>query len=200
LVQQKTAFGTTASLPVIPSAPSGAGDPLVVVVALAAGGSASVTGVTDSGSGTWTKGPVGFLTGTNSRVEIWYRLGAPSVTSVTVTLSASKAVAVNLSEWSGVTVLDGSASSSGASSTTAATPPLTTTGPGLVIGAINYPAASATSTLTSGLFTELSQLNSASSVHGRAAYLISSAAGSYQASWTLTAASGGHGTVILGLR
>ena len=39
----------------------------------------------------WLIWPVGFLTGTNSRVELWYRLGAPSVSSVTVNLAASLA-------------------------------------------------------------------------------------------------------------
>jgi hypothetical protein len=37
-------------------------------------------------------------------------------------------------------------------------------------------------------------------VHERAAYLVSSATGSFQASWSLSGASGGHGTAILALK
>ena len=198
LVQQKTTSGSAASLPVTLTAPSATGHALVAVVALAAGSSASVSSLSDS-AGSWTRGPIGFLTGTNSRVEIWYRLGAPSVSSVTVTLSASKALAVNVSEWSGVTALDRSAGGGGASSTTVATPSLATTAADLVIGATNYPAT-ATSTLTSGSFTSLTAFDSGSAVHGRAAYRVTSAAGSFQVSWTLSAASGGHGTTILALK
>lgn len=206
LVQYKVASGTAATLPVTLQSASVSGDTLVAVIALAAGSSASVSGVTDSGAGTWSKGPVGFLTGVNSRVEIWYRLGAPSVTGVTVTLSAAKSAAVNVSEWSGVaTVLpaavDGSLGGNGASATTVATPsPFTTSNAtDLVIGAINYPAV-ATSSAPSGSFTGLTDFNSGSGVHGRAAYRITSATGSFQASWTLNASSGGNGGAILALK
>jgi hypothetical protein len=68
-----------------------------------------------------------------------------------------------------------------------------------VIGAVNYPAG-ATSTLTSGSFTELQPFNSSTTVHGRAAYQLTSAAGSYQAAWTLSLASGGSGGAILALK
>ena len=200
LVQQKTAFGSPASLPVTLSPASGTGHALVAVVVIAAGSSASVSSVSDSAGGSWTGGPIGFLTGTNSRAEIWYRINAPSVTTVTVTLSASKALAVNVSEWSGVAALDRSASGSGASSNSISTSSLTTTNAkDLVIGATNYPAT-ATATLTPGTFTSLTAFDSGSGVHGRAAYQITSATGSFQATWTLSAASGGHGTAILALK
>ena len=113
-VQQAVAFGTTASLQAALPA-TGAGHALVAVIALAAGSSASVSSVTDSSAGAWSPGPVGFLTGVNSRVEIWYRLNAPSVTSVTVTLSAAKSAAVNVSEWSGVATTSAANGSSGGS-------------------------------------------------------------------------------------
>ena len=202
-VQQKTASAASTTLPVALPAASRAGDALVAAVALAAGSSASVSSVTDSASGTWTKGPVGYLTGTNSRVEIWYRLGAPSLTSVTVTLSAAKSAAASVSEWSGVataSAVDASASGSGASSTTVATPSLATTNAtDLIVGAVNYPATAA-STLTSASFTSLTNFDSSTSVHGRAAYARTSSAGTYKATWTLSAVSGGNGEAILALK
>jgi Bacterial Ig domain len=200
LVQQQSASGSAATLPVTLNQASTGGNTLVAEVAIAAGSSAWVSSVTDSGGGAWLKGPVGFLSGTNSRVEIWYRLGGPSATTVTVILSAAKSAAVNVSEWSGVTAVDTSAAGNGASSTTAATPALATSNAtDLVIGAINYPAG-VSSTLAAGSFTGLTDFSYLSSVHGRAAYLITSSTGSYQASWTLTAASGGNGGAILALK
>ena len=78
---------------------------------------------------------------------------------------------------------------SSASSTSAITPLLATTNAtDLVIGAINYPAT-ATSTLTSGSFTTLSDFGP-TGAYGRAAYLLTSAKGSYQATWMLSASSG----------
>jgi hypothetical protein len=205
-VQQKSlgSSGSTASLQVPLTSASVSGDTLVAVVALAAGSSASVTGVTDSAGGTWTPGPIGYLSGANSRVEIWYRLGGPSATTVTVGISPAKAVAVNVSEWSGVattSALDLSKNGSGASATTIATATPFTTGNAtdLLIGAANYPAT-ATPTLTSSGWSGLNPFTSGTGVHGIAAYQITTAAGGYQASWSLTAPSGGHGTAILALK
>jgi hypothetical protein len=202
LVQQKSASGSNvATLPVSLTAPSGVGNALVATIALAAGSSASVSTVTDSSGATWTRGPVGYLSGANSRVEIWYRLGAPSITGLTVTLSAAKSMGATVSEWSGVgSVVDVSASGSGASSTTVTTPSLTTLNANdLVIAAVNY-ASNTTSTLTSSAFTSLNDFNASSSVHGRAAYLRTTSTGSYQAEWNLAADSGGHGSAIIALR
>jgi hypothetical protein len=80
------------------------------------------------------------------------------------------------------------------------TPSLATTNaPDLVIAAANYPAA-VSSNLSSASFTGLPDVNVGSGVHERAAYLVSSATGSFQASWSLSGASGGHGTAILALK
>jgi chitodextrinase len=201
LVRQTAASATAASFSVTPAASSTAGDALVAAIALRAGSSASVSSVSDSAGGSWTKGPVGFLSGTNSRIEIWYRLGAPSVSSVTVTLSASKAVTANVSEWSGVgSALDGSAGGNSASGTTAATPSLATANAAdLVIGAINYPDP-VTSSLAPGAFTSLLDFSASTTVHGRAAYLVNSTSGSFRATWNLSGASGGSGGAILALK
>jgi hypothetical protein len=204
-VQEKVASSTTGTILDTLTSSAGTGHTLVAVVALAAGSSASVTTVTDSASGTWTKGPVGFLNGVNSRVEIWYRLGiAAPVTSVTVTLSAAKSAAVNISEWSNVattSAVDASLGGSAPDSTTVTTPtPFTTTNAtDVVIGAVNYPAA-ATATLGAGPFASLADFNSTTTVHGRAAYRITSVSGSQQATWTLSITSGGNGGAVLALK
>ena len=93
-------------------------------------------------------------------------------------------------------LLDGTAGSGSASATVVTTPSLTTTrAPDLVIGAVNY-ASSVASTLTSTSFTELTLFSASSSVHGRAAFLVTSGAGTFQPSWTLNGTSGGSGGAI----
>jgi PKD repeat protein len=198
LVKQATGSvtgGTTLSVPITTTA----GDALVASIAVKAGSSVSVTRVADSTGAAWTKGAVGFLTGSNTRAEIWYRLGAPALTSVTATLSASNTAAANVSEWSGVATtgaLDAAAGAGNAASTTAATPSITTTQPGdLVVGALNYPG-SATSTLTAAGFTALNSFSVTTVANGRAAYRVASTTGSYRASWTLSSSAASGGAVI----
>jgi hypothetical protein len=187
--------GTSLAVPVA----SVAGNALVANIAVKAGGSVSVASVRDSTGATWTKGAVGFLSGSNTRVETWYRLGAPAVTSVTATLSASNTAAANVTEWRGVAAvgaLDGALGAGTAASTTAAAPSVTTTQPGdLVIGAVNY-AGNAASTLASGGFTALSPFSVTTVVNGRAAYAVATTTGSYRASWTLASAVASGGTTI----
>jgi hypothetical protein len=203
-VQQAVQTGSATSLTVPLSAASVSGNTLVAAVALAAGSSASVLDIKDSSGVSWDKtaAVIGFQSGINSRVEIWYRLGAPSVTSVTVTLSASKSLAVNVSEWSGVATAsqpDASAHAGAGTGTTVTTPSLATSNAtDLVIAASNYPAV-ATASLAAGPFVGLNPFGT-SSVHGNAAYVVTTASGSYQATWNLSAASGGHGTAILALK
>ena len=161
---------SSATLAVPLTGGTAAGDGLVAAIALKAGSSASVNSVQDSSGATWTRGAAGFLTGTDSRVELWYRLGAPSLSSVTITLSAAKSAAAEVSEWSGLAAADKAGGGSTASTTTATTPTITTTAPfDLVIGAINYPN-SVTSTLSTGAFSPLLDFGYSTTVHGRAAY------------------------------
>jgi hypothetical protein len=198
LVQQKAASGSLATLSDTLPAPSVTGNSLVATVALAAGASASVTSIADDGNNTWTRAGAGFLSGSNTRVEIWYSTGTTSASTVTLTLSAAKAASVDVSEWSGLAAappLDGVAQSANASSTSATTPSLpTTNGTDLVIGSINYPG-SVTSTLSStGGFTALQDFGT-TGVHGRAAYVVTTTPGSYQATWTLSAATTSGGVI-----
>src|SRR4029077_15212002 len=123
--------------------------------------------------------------------------GAPSVTSVTVTLSAAKAASVSVSEWSGVATAsqpDKPMGGSGPSATTISTPTgFSTLNPtDLIIAAANYPAAATASPPTTG-WTPLPPFPQGTGVHGIAAYQITNSTGSYQATWTLSALSGGHG-------
>jgi hypothetical protein len=199
LVRQATAAGTAASLP-IPVTATAAGNTLVSTIAVAAGSSKSVTGVTDSAGGTWTKGPVGFQSGSNTRVEIWFRTGVGAgVTSVTATLSAAANASANVSEWAGVATagaLDAEGAQGNLAGTTSSTPSVTTTNANdVLVGAINYPGT-ATSTLAGGGFTALNAFSSGTSTNGRAAYRIATATGAYQASWTLSAAATSGGALL----
>jgi hypothetical protein len=177
---------------------TGAGHALVAAIAVQAGTTTSVTSVTDSAGNSWTKGPVGLLSGSNTRIEIWYSAGAAPVAQVTANLSAPDLVSANVSEWSGVAAtqaVDGLAGQGNASGTTAATPTITTTNPtDLVLGAINFPRA-VSSTLATPGSTELADF-SASSVSGHAAYTVVSAAGSQSLSWTLSGASTSGGAIL----
>jgi hypothetical protein len=141
---------------------------------------------------------VGYLTGSNSRIELWYRLGALSVTSVTATLSRARSASADVSEWSGLgTTLDTAGGGSVASATSADTPLITTGGTtDLVISAINYPN-DVSSTLASGPFNALADFGYSSTVHGRIAYALATATSNGQAAWTLSGASGGAGGAIL---
>jgi hypothetical protein len=180
---------------------SGAGNALVATIAVQAGTTTKVTGVTDSAGNPWTLGPVGLLSGSNTRIEIWHSTAAAPVASVTVNLSAADLASANVSEWSGVAAsqaVDAFAGQGNASSTTAATPAIATTNAhDLLLGAINFPRAS-TSTLTTSGFTALDNFT-ASTVSGRAAYQVVSAAGSYSLAWTLSAASP-SGAALLALK
>jgi Big-like domain-containing protein/calcineurin-like phosphoesterase family protein len=202
LVRQATGSVVGGTSLVIPVQPTAAGNALVASIAVAAGSSKSVTAVSDSAGGSWTKGPVGFQSGSNTRVETWFRAGAPGgISSVNATLSASATAAGNVSEWSGVVTaapLDGQAGRGNASSTTTSTPPLTTlNADDVVVGALNY-QGSAGAALAAGAFTPLSSF-AVGTTNGRAAYRIVSSPGTYQASWTLPSATT-SGTAILALK
>lgn len=166
-----------------------------------AGSTTSVSSVTDSAGNRWSKGPVGFLAGSNTRVELWHSTVASPVAQVTANLSAPDIVSANVSEWSGVATtqaVDASGAQGNASATTAQTPAIATTNPSdLVVGAINFPRT-ISSTLTTPGFSELADFN-ASTVSGRAAYGIVSTTGSYALSWTLSGAST-SGAAVLALK
>jgi hypothetical protein len=198
LVRQATGGAPTAVQALSVPVASDAGHALVAAIAVQAGTTTSVTSVTDSAGNAWTKGPVGFLSGSNTRMEIWYSTGAAPIAQVTANLSAPDLVSASVSEWSGVATAqaaDALAGQGNVSGTTAQTPSIATTNPtDLVLGAINFTRA-VTSTLTTTGFSELDDFN-ASSVSGRAAYQVTSAAGSYSLSWALSGASTSGGAIV----
>jgi hypothetical protein len=198
LVRQATAGASTAASSLAVPIASGAGHALVAAIAVQAGTTTSVSSVSDSAGNAWTKGPIGFLSGSNTRVEIWHATAAAPVSQVTVNLSAADIVSANVSEWSGVATaqpVDALAGQGNASATTAQTPAITTTNAtDLIVGAINFPRA-VSSTLTTPDFARLDDFN-ASTVSGRAAYRAVSATGAYSLSWTLSGASTSGGAIL----
>ena len=152
LVKQWTGGTPTAASSLTIPVESGAGSALVAAIAVQAGTTTRVTGVTDSAGNSWTLGPVGLLSGSNTRVEIWHSTGAARVAAVTVNLSAPDLASAGVSEWSGVAAtqaVDAFAGQGNASSTTAATPSIeTTNADDLVVGAINFPRAVASTLAT----------------------------------------------------
>ena len=198
LVRQATGGASTAAPSLSVPIASGAGHALVAAIAVQAGTTTSVTSVEDSAGNAWTKGPVGFLAGSNTRIEIWYSMGASSVTQVTANLSAADIVSANVSEWSGVAAaqaVDAFAGQGNVSATTAPTPSITTTNANdVVLGAINFPRAVSATLATPG-FSALNNFN-ASTVSGRAAYDIVSATGSYSLMWNLSGASTSGGAIL----
>jgi hypothetical protein len=200
-VRQATGAAATAAPSVTVPIASGAGHALVAAIAVQAGTTTAVSSVTDSAGNAWTRGPVGFLSGSNTRVEIWHSTAAAPVSRVTANLSAPDIASANVSEWSGVATaqpVDASGGRGNASATSAQTPTIATTTPtDLVVGAINFPRA-VSSTLTTPGFSELADFD-ASTVSGRAAYRVVSATGSYALSWALSGAST-SGAAILALK
>ena len=197
LVRQATAGAATAASSLTVPIASGTGHALVAAIAVQAGSTTSVKSVTDSAGNAWTKGPIGFLSGSNTRVEIWHATGAAPVSQVTVNLSAADIVSANVSEWSGVATaqpVDALAGQGNASATTAPTPAIATANAtDLVVGAINFPRA-VSSTLTTPGFSELEDFN-ASTVSGRAGYRVVPP-GTYSLSWTLSGATTSGGAIL----
>lgn len=199
LVRQVTASEASSSTLTVPvEGGTTTGDGLVAAIALKAGSSASVNSVQDSSGGSWVRGAVGYLTGSNSRIELWYRLAAPDVTSVTVTLSRGRSASAEVTEWSGLgTTVDTAGGGSDESAASVSTPLITTGGAGdLVISAINYPN-NVSSTLAAGPFNALTDFGYSTTIHGRIAYALTTASTTGRAAWTLSGESGGAGGAIL---
>jgi Calcineurin-like phosphoesterase/Purple acid Phosphatase, N-terminal domain len=198
LVRQSTVGAPTPVQSMNVPIASDSGHALVAAIAVQAGTTTSVTSVTDSAGNVWTKGPVGLLSGSNTRIEIWHSTGAAPVSQVTANLSAPDVVSASVSEWSGIAAtqaVDAMAGQGNASGTTAATPTITTTNPkDLILGAINFPQA-VSSTLATPGFSELDDFT-ASTVKGRAGYGVVSATGSYSLSWTLSGAATSGGAIL----
>jgi uncharacterized membrane protein len=104
LVQQAagTATATTTSLTATFSAPTAAGDLLVLTASVYAGATNHLTTVTDSAGNTWTRVAAYFASGHYSEGEIWYASGASPVSTVTVKLGTAASVVFQVMEFSGI--------------------------------------------------------------------------------------------------
>ena len=176
-----------------------AGNCLVAVISVATGSSQPITGVTDTAGNTWSFVAAGFQSGSNTRCEIWVCPNAASVTSVTASKATAQNIGMNVSEWSGVKTaspVDVSATLGNASSTTALGASVTTTDAGdVVISGISW-GTSPTASLTAGGFTAMTTVTSNQRLSP--AYRIPAATGTYQPTWTMSAAAvTGSATVAL---
>jgi hypothetical protein len=81
-----------------PNISSTAGNPLLASIAVQAG----TATVTDSRTNLWARDRVGFLSGSNMRVEMWYATDTAPIACVTVHHSAAGLARATVSEWSGV--------------------------------------------------------------------------------------------------
>ena len=140
------------------TAPSKAGDLLVLNAGLWTGTAKRITAVSD-GRNRWVKIRATAVSGQKSDGEMWYAANAAAVSSVTVTTGAST-VALNLQEYSGVAAsspLDGSNGAAG-DGTSATSGPVTPTGSNdLAVGFIAGHGNSESISLTSPGFTSLPQ-------------------------------------------
>lgn len=182
LVGQVAGSGFSTSLTV--SRTTTAGNLLVACIEHQGG---TVSSVTDTAGNVWVAGPdtYGSTALNQQRVAIWYCLNAAAVTSITATQSASSALLVNLSEWSGLTTEVASAvvvSTSGSSNTPAS---VTASVGDLVVGAgAYYESGSVRADTINSPYTALTGA-SISSTFMCAAYQVA-AAGSTGPVWSLS--------------
>jgi hypothetical protein len=175
---------------------STAGNCLVAVIAVGSQ-TAALTSVVDSTSTTWTVASTGYNSGTNTRIEIWYRTNVPAgITTVTANKAATSRLVLNVSEWSGVAtttpvdVASGSNTGVGNASGTAHVGPsqTTTNAEDVVIQGISYPSAATVSSVGGGFAAQMTSAASSTSQTLQAQYRLPVATGTYQATWTLSAA------------
>jgi hypothetical protein len=183
-----TAVGTTLSAS--PGATTGTGDLLVAVIKVRnTAALATVSGVSDSISNTWTKA-TGVAQG-QADMEVWYTAGAAAVTSVTVTVSASSAIAFTVLVVTGALTspLDQVATASATSTTPAAGPTGTTIQASeLAVGAVGWNATPTPSGETAGYTLAPIQKSTAtgSATGEESAYQILSATGAQAYGATLS--------------
>ncbi|HEV1998639.1 MAG TPA: carboxypeptidase regulatory-like domain-containing protein, partial [Candidatus Dormibacteraeota bacterium] len=154
----ETALGTVLTA-TFPSA-TAAGHLLVLSASQYTGATVPISSITDTGNNTWTRIGTYFVAGVNSEGELWYAANANSVTSVTV--HATKLVAFEVQDFSGVTTtspLDGSVGASGGltSASSGAVTPTASTDlmVGFIAGHANRQAITVT---TAGPYTTQPQL------------------------------------------
>lgn len=201
-IQDQIAVNDVAAATVVTSITGGgSGRALVALISLRASTGSSVTGVTDSAGNTWTFASMGRHASSAARIEIWYCLNAAPVTSVTATLEAAVKAAMNVSEWQGVRTalaIEGVADTGGAGTALTSGPITTTVEDVVVIGAVTS-TTTGTRTLDAGAgFTALTAFRTTggSDTIATAAYRITTATGTYHATWTEDASRNFGGAAI----
>src|SRR4051794_3568798 len=115
------------------TAPSTAGNLLVLSASEYAGATNNIKSVTDDGGNTWTKINAWSTAGHNSDGELWYSLTTKPAKLVTVTTGSAAYVSFTVQEFSGVAGLDTSTGTSGTSTSASSGPPTAAAGK-LVVG------------------------------------------------------------------
>lgn len=110
------AAASTALTATFPSV-STAGHLLVLSASVYTGATNTISSVTDSAGGTWTRIASRFVSGHNSDGEQWYSANAKAVTSVTAHTASASTMALTVQEFSGVATANPLDVSTGASAT-----------------------------------------------------------------------------------
>jgi hypothetical protein len=188
------------------------GNLLVAVFACKTGSSGSITGVTDSHSSVWTFRQAGWVSGANSRCEIWTAIAAGAVTSVTASVSSGFAMNLYLGEFStggkaldfGVFSPNGTAAGDATSDTTFSGGTLTpqTGAQGVYVAGVSAPLTTTAATISAPAgFTRIgAATTNSSTLHGgEAAYqVIASASGGVTANFSSTvAATNGWASIFI---
>jgi len=153
-----------------------------------------ITSITDDAGDTWKEvgsahGAIG-SNGSYSRAQMWYTYNTArtGVTNLTITLNGSVQVALNFSEYSGIATtsdpLDGASNKATGNVGTVTSPSLTTGNDNdLYVADFGW---NTTPTVSSHTWNSLTQSNVGTS-HSLATSYTSGSAGTYQASWTMSA-------------
>jgi hypothetical protein len=182
-VQQATNSNSTSGSSLATSiSSSSAGDLLIAQIAVNTG-SAVVTSVTDSAGNTWTKATSG--AGGSYDSEIWYSQDAQSTNQVTVNVSGSRRISVNISEFDGVaqsSILDVSSGHYDGGGTSHDTPTITTTvDHDLVLASLAWQPGPSMSGDGSG-WNDMTSVTATPNLSSR--FMVGSPAGGFDTSWT----------------
>jgi hypothetical protein len=176
-----------------------AGNTLIAKCHLKTGGTQSVSSITDSAGNTWGPAEVtAFLSGQNTRTEIWAHPNTFSITSITVTATTSLAIELLFEEWSGAGAPFVSAGAGAAASTTPPAVAVTTAIGQPVSAAISYVNGTAPSALSSPFTAEGGDPSGA--WYAANAYHLAATSTSEGPAWTLPASvASGAATITMPL-
>jgi hypothetical protein len=180
-VQQVT-NSSTASSSLATTIPDTVQGHMLIAIIATSSSTASVSSVTDTAGNTWVKATSG--SGSANDSEIWYAANSSPVTQVTVNLSASYAISVNIVEFDGMAAtspLDVASGQANANGKTFSTPSATTTvNQDLIIGSLSYAGGGSVTATTSG-WNSLTMVNGTQSM--QASFTVR-ATGAYSFGWS----------------